>query len=248
MVPMVIGRSVEGREIICYQVGDGSLHVLIAAGTHGNEVGTVKLAYRLLAWLTAQDIRFSRLTIYIIPCLNPDGFAVAKRHPDYFNFGRIGRFNANGVDLNRNFPTRSWQSQATWSHGDNYTEKTTVFSGQEPGSEPEIQALLAFMKEKKIAVYWAFHSAGRDVMGNENDRSQKLAKMFARASGYRFVTNKEWEAGKYTGSAKEWCDENNVAYIEVEATTRWGSDWKNQKRAIEATFTAMDGLLAERHN
>ena len=30
-------------------------------------------------------------------------------------------------------------------------------------------------------------------------------------------------------SIKEWCDLNNIAYIEIEGSTRWGSDWKKQK-------------------
>ena len=40
--------------------------------------------------------------IYVMPSMNPDGFAKALGHKSCM--GVYGRENANGVDLNRNFP------------------------------------------------------------------------------------------------------------------------------------------------
>lgn len=53
--------------------------------------------------------------LLFIPCLNPDGMA------------QNTRTNANGVDLNRNFPTQNWE----------LTERNEFFGGESAGSEIE---------------------------------------------------------------------------------------------------------------
>lgn len=227
-----LGRSVQDREINYYRIGSGRQAVLFVGGIHGNEVGTVKLVYQLLNYLTEQQANYPTFTFHLIPCLNPDGYALARQSPDYWNGGRIGRFNANNVDLNRNFPTASFQSESVWTHGKNYQEKTVVFCGAKGGSEPETQALLRLVKQEKISTYFAFHTAARDVMGNETPLGQELAALFSQATGYRLSLPEEWHGLEQTGTAKEWSDEQGLAYLEIEATTRWGSDWQSQEAGI----------------
>jgi len=228
--PHILGQSVEGRDIVAYQLGRGPKKVLFVSGMHGNEVGTVKLAYHLIQFFK-KPLEF---TLYIVPCLNPDGHALALKHPNFLNDGRTGRFNAHGVDLNRNFPTKSFQPSSHWTHGKNYQELTAVFGGETGGSEPEIKALTNFIRKEKIGVYFGFHSAGRDVMGNNLPLAQELAHTFYMATAYRFSPPEEWLALKQTGTTKEWCEEQNIAYVEIEASVRWGSDWRNQKPGISA--------------
>lgn len=52
------------------------------------------------------------ITAYIIPCLNRDGYEQAQKYPDYLVGGKIGKTNANHVDLNRNFPTSGWKTKS----------------------------------------------------------------------------------------------------------------------------------------
>ena len=80
------------------------------------------------------------------------------------------------------------------------------------------------------------HNAGKDVMGNKNTISQNLTKFFAKVSGFRYVSEESWENLHQTGTAKEWCDIHGIAYIEIEGSTRWGSDWKLQRDALHATL------------
>jgi hypothetical protein len=87
-----------------------------------------------------------------------------------------------------------------------------------------------------VKVAYFFHNAGRDVMGNKNELSQNLVKLYSEKTGFRFIPDEEWQKMDQTGTAKEWCEINNIAYIEVESSTRWGSDWKVQKDAIIATL------------
>ncbi len=238
----ILGNSVSGKSITYYKIGTGSRKIACVSGTHGNEVGTVKLGHRLIDWLWRHQTDFAGCTFFIIPCLNVDGYQKALAQPDYFRGGRIGRFNGKGVDLNRNFPTRSFQPETIWTHGKRYTEETKVFAGTRGASEPEIKGLLELIQNEGIEIYFAFHSAGRDVMGSTAPLGQKLAQTFSKVAQYRFCSLDEWKKLGQTGTAKEWCDENKIAYVEVEATTRWGSDWHNQKPGLEACFRLVSGL------
>jgi len=231
----IIGKSLEGREIIAYTLGDGPRQLILVSAIHGNEVGTIKLAHFLLNWLEKNPQ--PSFTIHIIPCLNPDGYHQAQQDPDFWNDGRIGRLNARNVDLNRNFPTKSFKQDSNWTHGKDYQELTAVYCGESGGSEPEIQALTHYILDHKISTYFGLHSAGRDVMGNNQAPAQDLAHIFSESTGYRFSTPDEWTTLGQTGTTKEWCEEHEIAYLEIEASSRWGADWAQQKPGILACLT-----------
>ena len=69
-------------------------------------------------------------------------------------------------------------------------------------------------------------------MPMKDELSQRLVKDFAAKSDFRYVSEDAWRKLGQTGTIKEWCDENEIAYVEVEASSRYGSDWKNQKDAL----------------
>ena len=227
----VFGQSAGGRELHCFRVGEGSKAVLLVGAIHGNEVGTVKLVQHILAWLPG---RFPELSVYCVPCLNPDGYAEARNQRQYFKDGRVGRLNGNGVDLNRNFPVPSFKTESVWLRGKDYAETAPVKCGAHGGSEPELQALMTLVKELQPAAVFMFHNCGGDVMGNDHPLSDELTPLFAEKSGFKFVDHVAWQSRGQTGTAKEWCNQEGVAFLEVEGRVRWGSDWKNQRAAIEA--------------
>ncbi len=257
----VIGKSVNGREIKCYKIGGkvtGSLadardrvgRILIVAGIHGNEVGTVKLARRVINWFydicsrdaiydVSKDVvkrdainRVSTggLTLYVIPVLNPDGYEQALKNPDYWQRGRVGRFNENGVDLNRNFPTRNFQKKSVWKSGRNYAEcEEEVYGGEFGGSEPETRALIDFIQKENIQNLIMLHNVGSDVIINKGDETARhWAEIYNRNSHFAIRTSLN-----YSGSAAEWAREQGIHYMTVEGSKRWGSDWSKQKVAIE---------------
>lgn len=88
---LVIGKSVEGREIRCRIFGDGSDTVLILATIHGSEPAGTPLVERLAEHLQANRYLLTDKQVLLIPLANPDGLAAGTRG------------NARGVDLNRNF-------------------------------------------------------------------------------------------------------------------------------------------------
>lgn len=117
-----VGRSVDGRpiELRVHGEADAAETVLILASIHGSEPAGTPLVERFEAWLAANPTEWAGLRIAIVPIANPDGYA------------RGERFNTNGVDLNRNFPTGNRTDRKT--HGDS------------PLSEPEAQALLRVVR------------------------------------------------------------------------------------------------------
>ena len=89
----VIGYSVQGRAIELYSMGYGSDVVLIIATIHGNEGAGTPLVNELMGYLMIEPGLLTGKRLLIVPVANPDGYAAGTR------------FNVNGVDLNRNFPS-----------------------------------------------------------------------------------------------------------------------------------------------
>jgi murein peptide amidase A len=147
----VIGRSVAGRAIVAYRVGDPeSPNKVVAMSTmHGNESSTRRI---LTSIRDGRPVR--GIDLWLIPVVNPDGLV---RHT---------RKNARGVDLNRNYPYH-------WRDLDGNYE-----SGAAAGSEPETQAMMAFFGEVKPRRIVSFHQPlhGVDV---STARSRPFARRLA---------------------------------------------------------------------
>jgi hypothetical protein len=90
---VIIGKSVLGKPIYKYQIGEGKIKILIWSQMHGNESTTTKGLFDFLNLLNGGSDFVKQLldvfTFLCIPMLNPDG---AKLYT---------RLNANKVDLNR---------------------------------------------------------------------------------------------------------------------------------------------------
>ncbi len=86
----ILGYSVENRPILISSFGSGKRKVLIWSQMHGNESTTTRSLIQLFSDLTIKKSNiFYDLEIKVIYQLNPDGS------------NTYNRFNANGVDLNR---------------------------------------------------------------------------------------------------------------------------------------------------
>lgn len=110
-----IGKSVQGRDLwvlmISSQANERNLltpEVKYVGNIHGNEAVGRELLLHLIEHLTTNYGRDQYVTslvdstrIHILPAMNPDGFELAREGDCQ---GVQGRYNANGQDLNRNFP------------------------------------------------------------------------------------------------------------------------------------------------
>lgn len=234
-----VGISVSGQPIQVYQIGQGQRSILFLSALHGNEVGTVKFANRLINWLAGRLELHQHFNFFIIPCLNVDGYIQAQQYRDYSHGGLVGRLNAREVDLNRNFATASFQSMAQWNYGKRYAKKREVYAGASGNSEPEIQALIALIEQREIEVIFSFHNAGKDVLASNNELGHQLASLYTQMSGYRLISEKEWLGLGQTGTLKEWCDEHHFTFLEIEASNRYRSDWEINLRAIQKILSLL---------
>lgn len=104
--------------------------VMLIGGTHGDELTSVSMVFQWMQRLDKE--RFQPFQWRVIPCLNPDGLLTQP----------ATRVNANGVDLNRNYPTKDWDERAliywkTKTHSDKRR-----YPGSKASSEPETRALM----------------------------------------------------------------------------------------------------------
>ncbi len=90
---LIAGYSVLNKQIDYSVIGCGSKKsILVIGGIHGNEPKSTVLAEKIKVYLSTNSFLTIKRTVVIIPAANPDGLAAGTR------------YNANGVDINRNFP------------------------------------------------------------------------------------------------------------------------------------------------
>ncbi|MDA0814959.1 MAG: DUF2817 domain-containing protein [Chloroflexi bacterium] len=217
---IVIGRSVQGRPIEVACVGEGLHLVLLVGGMHtGTEKNTVTIARRIM-----DDMAQGRLSIplvvqlCVLPVLNPDGLI----HDE--------RTNANGVDLNRNWPSADWQPDAF------HPASGPVSGGARPLSEPETQALSDFVRDADPAIVIVWHSYAALVDGNGVPLARKLGRAYAEASGLDYLEH--WDPYPITGQFIDAMEEQGVAAIDVEL--RWSND-----SGSDAQVEGVQALLVE---
>ena len=153
---MIFGRSVWGRPI------EAQPFLLtprdpLSGAIHGDEPLGIYCLERLAEELARETL--SR-EVWIVPVVNPDGLAADRKQ------------NARNVDLNRNFPAKSWRA----AHEPNY------FPGDAPASEPETQALLGLIERIGATRIITLHSPFRTV--NYDGPARALAERMATANGY----------------------------------------------------------------
>ncbi|AOR38526.1 hypothetical protein BHV42_04595 [Candidatus Melainabacteria bacterium MEL.A1] len=110
-----------------------------------------------------------RKGLLFIPCLNPDGMQLGQRT------------NANGVDLNRNFPTKNWGKN----QGDNATcndSNSAYYGGTSSGSEIETQFLIDTINEFKPDKILTLHAPYKVV--NYDGPAQEWAEQISKIINY----------------------------------------------------------------
>lgn len=217
----IIGQSVDNRNIYGLEIGYGDRVIYLDASMHAAEVASTVFLTKFINDLVYKyesgdkDIinALNNVKMVFIPSLNPDGYEVYNfgiesirnkdlwiyQNKDRVNF-RTFKYNANGVDLNRNFPS---QNSGLYYNGKklkssvslNKTVKNgTYFGNLEMGSEPETQAAIYYILKhhKNTVVYINMHSQGRVIYAGKpnlsskfNNNTVKFANWVSKYTGYK---------------------------------------------------------------
>ncbi len=125
---------------------DKAKNILVFSLIHGDETDAGVLGRYWMERLVQLD---PRNNWRIIPILNPDGTQNKTRT------------NANGVDLNRNFPTLDWNEKAIAYWKAEAQGSKRKFPGYNPGSEPEVNCALKhihdFNPEFVVSIHTPLH-------------------------------------------------------------------------------------------
>lgn len=139
----VYGTSVEGRPLRAAMlpgVNRGLPRVLCCANIHGPEYVGNRVATGLLERLSEPTGLRERAEVWVVPCVNPDGYARTWELEGRAPLSTL-RKNAGGVDLNRNYPRPggAGPSRLPFTGSDEPSQAT--YRGPAPLSEPETRAL-----------------------------------------------------------------------------------------------------------
>lgn len=210
-----LGRSPGGRSIPITRIGDGPQKIVLIGTVRGGELpNSEALVNRLQEYFLSNLASVPPQTsLYFIPTLNPDGRADGRR------------FNANGVDLNRNWDTPSWKADTNQPGG-----VVRNSGGTRPFSEPETQALRDLLQtllsegESVTVIAYHYHTGisgqgtvqpGYHTYSTPVQPSEGLARRLTQSAGYAYLP---YWAGPYVPSGEliQWCALNGIAAVDVE--------------------------------
>ncbi len=167
--------------------------LLIIASIHGEEPETGVTLSRAFRSLEPENLSPK---IGAVLCANPDGIQLGTRG------------NANGVDLNRNFPAANWQAEPTgcrWFADE--PEEISIGTGVFAGSEMETQALVKLIEHASPKMIIALHGPLACIDDPENS---KAGQWIAKETDLPLVPDVGYPT---PGSMGSWCSERNLPII-----------------------------------
>lgn len=167
-----LGQTHEGRDLWMVKVSDNpgvdenEPEVRFDAMHHAREPQGMQTSLWFLLWLVESygtdplaTYLVNEREIYLIPCVNPDGYAYNESiSPNGGGLWRKNRRNNGdgtfGVDLNRNYSFQ-WGIDDEGSSPDTIEE---VYRGPSAASEPEVQAMISFIANRQFASVLSIHT------------------------------------------------------------------------------------------
>lgn len=212
----VVGVSHDQRRIYMLRLGTGLQTLIVTGGIHGRETVNATLllrmaqdyceAYQKQDFLGDCDVYslLKQYSICLLPLVNPDGYEIARKgfsaiqNPILRQLCKMKRIparewkaNARGLDINRNFPCKS------------YVQQTLLDC---PASENETKTLMRIFQDQDSVGYLDFHSRGKVIYYYRhamtypyNMRSQRMARYIQGLSSYTLGSREEEVQTKLSG-------------------------------------------------
>lgn len=213
-----VGFSANHRPIRMTTIGHGPRRIFLIGAIHGDEPEGLAVLDELIDRFNQP--RFAGLaTIRVLRDMNPDGSAAGTRT------------NANGIDLNRNWPATNFRASAK--------------RGRSPLSEPETRIARDHLLSFDPGVVVVFHSTrSGPFVNHDGPGAARLAEAFAQAARlsdhrWRVVEQMGYATpgslGSYAGLDKQ------IPTLTIEFAT--GHD---PARALESAAAGMEAIITMR--
>lgn len=202
-----IGTSVQGRPIRARTLGHGPRRVLFIGGIHGDEAEGAYTTAKLPAAFSAAGLA-EAVTLTIIEDANPDGRAAGTRG------------NANGVDVNRNFPASNFDAG-------------NPANGGAPLSQPESRAVYDAIERFSPDLVISSHAWADREFINFDGPARATAERFSAESGLPIEESTEFaptpgSLGSYLGRDRG----RRLLTIEVRKGTDPRAVWERLDSAL----------------
>jgi predicted deacylase len=185
---VVFGYSVQGRPLVAWSFGSAHPRrtILVVGCIHGNDCAGLRITAALRQERVARGVQ-----LWLVPELDPDGTAAGSRQ------------NADGVDLNRNFPYR-WER----------ITDPTFYSGPQPDSEPETRAAIRLVQRLRpdVTIWYHQHMDLVDEVGSDLG----VARRYAELAGLK-ATCLSFLSGVETGWSNHVLPGTNSFVVELPA-------------------------------
>lgn len=177
------------QPILCHTFGAAASrpHVLIIGGVHGDEIEGVWCAHAILR--RAIDAFDLSIRLTIVPQFNFDGVLMRERK------------NSNGVDLNRNLPSKDWTHDVA---------EPRYFPGPAAASEFENRGLVRWLDKNKPDLIISLHSwkPMLNINGTFTSHNRRCVEAISRHTGYEIVETIGYPTlgclGTYAGLERGW--------------------------------------------
>jgi len=261
-----IGTTYEGRDIVLAKISkdvktaDTKPALLYTGTIHAREWIGHELALSFIEHITThQDVdpklekALSESTLYMVPCLNPDGYEYSREHFSFWRKNRRKNHDGTyGVDLNRNFSIGFKKIKDT---------KSNVYGGEEPFSEEETKAIKAFVDaHENITIALDYHSQGNvffpahkfnheaELDGTDmNVLAANMNDEFVKITGRKYGIHRgKPPAALISGSGREYYYSRGILAMVVEVGTKNIPDYmKSMSGSIHENIPALKHAFCE---
>ena len=261
-----IGTTYEGRDIVLAKISkdvakaDEKPALLYTGSIHAREWIGHELALKFIDHVAKNqnvdpelEEALDRSTIYMVPCLNPDGYEYSRKHFSFWRKNRRKNHDGTyGVDLNRNFSIGFVKQKDTSSN---------VYGGEEPFSEAETRAIKEFVDaHENITIALDYHSQGNvffpahkfkheaEIDGTDmNVIAANMNDEFEKITGRKYGIHRgKPPAHLISGSGREYYYSRGIIALVVEVGTKNIPDYmKSMSGSIHENIPALIKTFSE---
>ncbi len=261
-----IGTTYEGRDIVLAKISqdvqraDEKPAMLYTGSIHAREWIGHELALKFIEYVAHNqrvdpelEKSLAESTLYIVPCLNPDGYEYSREHFSFWRKNRrVNHDGTIGVDLNRNFSIGFVKNPNTASN---------VYGGEAPFSEAETRAIKEFVDARdNITIALDYHSQGNvffpahrfmheaEIDGTDmNVLCANMNDEISKVTGRKYGIHRgKPPAALISGSGREYYYSKGALAIVVEVGTKNIPDYmKSMSGSIHENIPALKKVFGE---